>query len=125
MNDDQIEALLRKYRPMTRLPALPITRLPALPITRLPDLPITRSPRTWPWAAAAAALLAVSVGLHAGAWPSTSPPQIDAAQVTAIAEQLGDDAQGRVVAEWIVREQRSTVRVDTETSRPFVPIEPQ
>lgn len=109
MNDDQIEALLRKYRP----------------ITRLPDLPMTRSPRTWPWAAAAAALLAVSVGLHAATWTSTSPPPIDAAQVTAIAEQLGDDARGRVVAEWIVREQRSNVRVDPDPAQVGMPVEPQ
>jgi hypothetical protein len=120
VNDDQIEALLRKYRPITRLPDHPITRFPDHPITRS-----GRSGRTWPWAAAAAALLAVTVGLHGAAWPPAPRPEIDAAQVAAIAEQLGGGAEARAVAEWIVRQQGANERLDAYSPPPFGPLDPQ
>ena len=96
MNDDQIEALLRRYRPIVR----------RLDIPRLPDSPATRVARTWPWAIAAAALLAIAIGRHAAAWTS-APPASDARQIAAIADQLGGGTEGRAVAEWIVAQERA------------------
>lgn len=88
MKDEEIEALLQRYRPVTRLPAYQIARFP----------------RTWPWAVAAAALFAITVGLHAAVPPAPdTSPVVDPQRVQAIAEELGGTSQSQVMAEWIVR----------------------
>lgn len=56
MNDDQIEDLLRRLRPAGPAPGLRGRMLGAGPAA---------SGRAWPWAAAAAALLALVIGLRA------------------------------------------------------------
>ena len=91
MNDQDIESLLRRYRP-------------AAQISKFPDCHISKSPRTWPWAVAAAALLAISVGLHAAVVSEPDPStSIDALRVQSIAEELGGSPGSEVLAEWIVR----------------------
>ena len=97
MNDRDIEELLARYRPATRLPDFPVTRL--------------GDGRTWPWMVAAAALLAVSIGLHAAVVPAPEPSSlVDAARVQAIADELGGDADSRIMAEWIVRREAASER---------------
>lgn len=88
MTDHDLERLLARYRPISRLLALPTTR----------------SARTWPWAVAAAALLAITVGLDApvAAEPDASPA-VDFQRVERIADELGGNPESRVTAEWIVR----------------------
>lgn len=95
MNDQDIEALLRRYRP----------------VTQLPEYPITGSSRTWPWAVAAAALLAITVGLHGAAVPALdAPSSVDEQRVQAIIDDLGGP-QNRRLAEWIARQE---ARADRE-----------
>jgi hypothetical protein len=94
MRDPDIDSLLRRYRP-----AEPNGDL-WNHITNSPNHPITKS--SWPWAVAAALLLAISVGLHAAVLP---PPEtsslVDAARVQAIVDQLGGSPENRTMAEWI------------------------
>ena len=98
MHERDVETLLTRYRP-----AAPRAELAAA-ITRLPNYQITRYPRTWPWAVAAAALLAISVGLHAAVPPAPdTSPLVDAQRVQAIAEDLGGTPESRIMAEWIAR----------------------
>jgi hypothetical protein len=89
MNDRDIESLLRRYRPVAQ-------------ISKFPHFQIAKSARTWPWAVAAAALLTVSIGLHAAVAPAPETSVVvDAARVQAIADEFGGDSEGRVMAEWI------------------------
>jgi hypothetical protein len=94
--DGDIKELLSRYRP-----AGPRSDRWA-EISALPHSQISKSERAWPWAVAAAALLAVSVGLHAAVLP---PPEtsslVDAARVQAIVDQLGGSPENRTMAEWI------------------------
>lgn len=91
MNDQDIESLLRRYRPVAQ-------------ISRFPHFQSSKSERLWPWAVAAAALLAVTVGLHAAVVPAPEPSSlVDPARVQAISDQLGGGAESRLVAEWIAR----------------------
>jgi hypothetical protein len=96
--DGDIKELLSRYRP-----AGPRGDLWA-EISTFPHSQISKSERTWPWAVAAAALLAVSVGLPAAVLP---PPEtsslVDAARVQAIVDQLGGSPENRIMAEWIAR----------------------
>src|SRR5687768_10440178 len=96
--DADIEEILSRYRP-----AGPRSDLWA-EISTFPHSQISKSERVWPWAVAAAALLAVSVGLHAAVLP---PPEtsslVDPVRVQAIVEQLGGSPENRVMAEWIAR----------------------
>ena len=57
--DPEIEQLLSRYRP-----AEPKSELWD-EISNLPHLQMSKSPRTWPWALAAAALLVITVVLNA------------------------------------------------------------
>jgi hypothetical protein len=98
MHDRDIESLLRRYRPMAASHGLGDR------ITQSPNRQITKSDRTWPWAVAAAALLAISVGLHAAVPPAPdTSPLVDAQRVQAIAEELGGTPESRIMAEWIAR----------------------
>ena len=96
MQDREIENLLRRYRPAEPSDAL------FDQITKSPDHQITKS--TWPWAVAAAALLAITVGLHAAVVPAPEPlPLVDGARVQAIVDDLGGSPEVRVMAESIAR----------------------
>ncbi len=96
--DTEIETLLSRYRP-----AEPRRDLWDR-ISTFPHSQISKSERVWPWAVAAAALLVVTIGLHAAVVPApeTSVP-VDAARVQAIADELGGGAESRIVAELIAR----------------------
>lgn len=97
-DDTEIEELLSRYRP-----APPRADL-RNQISKLPNIQISKSERVWPWAAAAAALLAVTIGLHAAVVPAPEPSSlVDPARVQVIAEELGGGADSRIVAEWIAR----------------------
>jgi hypothetical protein len=98
MNDRDIESLLRRYRPVAQ-------------ISKSPNFHISKSARTWPWAVAAAALLAVSIGLHAAAarGPETVS-LVDGARVQAIVNELGGTPERRIMAEWIARREATLER---------------
>jgi len=100
VKDEEIEALLSRYRP----------------IARTGELRLTPAPRTWPWAVAAAALLAITIGLHAGVSPAPEPP-LDQARVQAIADQLGGGPMARTLAESMVdvAEARDAARAEGST----------
>jgi len=96
VKDEQIEALLRRYRPIARLPLDDGRSIPEYPIQQLAP--------TWPWAVAAAALLAITVGLHGAVVPSPDTSSlVDPASVQAIADELGSSPGSRLMAEWIAR----------------------
>jgi len=83
VNDDQIEALLGRYRPITNVP------------------PLARAPRTWPWAVAAAALLVFTLGSNLLV-SSPARPDEDARE-RALAARLGGGLDADVMAAWLVR----------------------
>ena len=83
MNDRDLEQLLARCRP-----ADPASSLDDR-IARLTAAPARGEPRVWPWAAAAAALLAITVALHA---PAASGNTAGAAVADPLIQQLGGDA---------------------------------
>ena len=92
----EIEDLLSRYRP-----AEPRSDLWDQ-IFKSPDSQISKSERAWPWAVAAAALLAVSIGFHAAVAPAPEASVVvDATRVQAIADELGGGSESRIMAEWI------------------------
>src|SRR5688572_27443623 len=96
MQDRDVEELLRRYRPAEPNDAL------FDQITKSPDHQITKS--TWPWAVAAAALLAITVSLHVVVAPEPDrSAAIDTQRVQTIAEALGGSPGSEPLAEWIVR----------------------
>src|SRR4051812_36910317 len=100
MQDSELEALLNRYRPADPPDALGDRLLE-------PPAPLLRDPRTWPWAVAAAALLAVTIGLHVAALVASAPgaDPLDAQRVQVVAEQIGGPG-ARVMAEDIVRQEQ-------------------
>jgi hypothetical protein len=85
----EIEELLSRYRPIG-----PRSEL-SDQISKFPDSHFSKS--TWPWAVAAAALLAITVGLHAAAVVGEGPKgPIDPRP---LARQLGDDDLAYSVAQ--------------------------
>ena len=96
MKDHDRESALRRYRPVGP---------PA-------DLHARLAPprRVWPWAAAAAALLAVTLGARAGIGNLASQvptvPDPMARAVADLAQSLGGDAPARQMAELIIVEQQ-------------------
>jgi hypothetical protein len=110
MKDEDVEALLGRYRPLARVP--PLAAGPPSP-----GLRHASPPRTWPWAAAAAALLAITIGLHAAAAPAPEDPP-DPVRVEALTAQLGGTPAARALAEAIVRADAArTVDRDQLSSR--------
>jgi hypothetical protein len=98
MNDRDIEKLLRRYQPVDQ-------------ISRSPNLHISKPARTWPWAIAAAALLTISVGLHAAVASVPDPSAIvDAQRIQAISEELGGGPGSEVIAEWMARREARAER---------------
>ena len=102
--DPEIEELLSRYRPAEPRADLWVQ------ISTFPNSQISKSERIWPWAVAAAALLAVSVGLHAAVVPPPEPSLVDAARVQAIADELGGGADSRLMAEWIAGREAASER---------------
>jgi hypothetical protein len=96
MNDQDIESLLRRYRPVAE-------------ISKFSDFQISKSVRTWPWAVAAAALLVITIGLHATVVsPPTDSIAQDARRVQILTEELGGTRESQAVAEWLaIREARA------------------
>ena len=99
-NDREIEALLRRYQPAGPPPGLR-ARIVA---------PAIEARRTWPWVAAAAALLAATIGLHISTSrlgrqmePSESIDQRTAALIE-LEQSLGGGDEARQVAEQVVRQ---------------------
>jgi hypothetical protein len=99
MNDHDIEDLLRRHRPAGPLPALR---------ARILSAPI-RSRRVWPWAVAAAALLAAAVSLQisareirTGMGPQPVQPFIDERE-GALRALIGGDADFTQALEWETR----------------------
>ena len=113
MDDRQVEDLLKRYRP-------------AAPPDSLRERCLTpsRHARVWPWATAAAALLAITVGLEAAAAGAMArvdvvvAPDPTAQAIAELAEALGGDAAARRVAEQIVDEQ---MRLDREMAAQLLP----
>jgi len=96
MDDEKVHELLGRYRPV-RPPAGLRARALADPM---------RVPRSWPWAAAAAALLAATVGLHVAANRAIgriAPPAAMAAE-EALAAAMGGDDEAREAAQLIAGE---------------------
>jgi hypothetical protein len=104
MSERDIEALLRRYRPADPPEELARRVIDGFRVhgeeresrgVRLEAEEIDRR-RTWPWAVAAAALLALTVGLHAAARvPPAAPNTPDVAHIAA---GLGNDAVAWQVA---------------------------
>ena len=94
MDETRIKDLLRRFQPVGPPPELQMFALyPARP------------DRVWPWATAAAALLAVSVAFHVAASRVAIPQARDAELADAldgIAAAFGGDAEARRFAELIV-----------------------
>lgn len=97
VDDQQAEALLKRYRPAGPPEALRERCLTPLQVARV-----------WPWAAAAAALLATTLGVQMAAGAAmagakiTSAPDPSADAVADLAEALGGDAAARRAAEEII-----------------------
>lgn len=99
LTDDDIEARLRRYRPSG-------------PPARLRDrcLVPARQPRVWPWAAAAAALWALALGMNSAMSGMVRHAAIDeapdpsVAAVAQLADALGGDEAARRIAEQAVYE---------------------
>lgn len=97
MDDGKVRELLGRYRPVG-------------PPDELRERALAASPtqRTWPWAAAAAALLGVTLGVHAASNRAIAnvvqlaPPL----SVDALTAAMGGTENARMAAEMIVEEQR-------------------
>jgi hypothetical protein len=96
MDDDKVRELLGRYRPVGPPRGL---RERALAVPARPA-------RAWPWAAAAAALLAVTLGLHAAADRSIAgvAMPMDPVSVDALTEMMGGDEEAQRAAQLIVAE---------------------
>jgi hypothetical protein len=101
MNDHELEESLLKYRPAE--PAADLARRITASTDQIPAKPI------WPWAIAAAALLAVTVGLH-GVGLAGTPDDPHAAlqrEIADVTASLGGDPLDRTVAVLIVQRERA------------------
>jgi hypothetical protein len=101
MNDDRdIETLLRRYQPAGPPPGLRARIAP----------PAIATGRTWPWLAAAAALLAATIGLHMSSSRlarQMAPPRPFDEQAAAIADlelSLGGGDEARQLAEQVIQQ---------------------
>lgn len=97
MTDPEIQDVLRRYRPTGPSPDLRARVLCGA----------TSVGRTWPWAAAAAVLLAATVYLHVSAnrivlRAVDLPTSAEAAAIDALAEMFGGDSRARSMAELVV-----------------------
>lgn len=96
MDDEKVRELLSRYRPVAPREQLRGRALSAPPPRQ----------RSWPWAAAAAALIAATVGVHAAANRAVARQEpASPGSESALATALGDDAEARRAARVIVAEQ--------------------
>lgn len=111
MDDFEIEDTLRRYRPSGPPPDLR-QRVLALPAQRV-----------WSWAAAAAALCLLIVGIdratdaviaNAGIMPAPDP---DALAAESLAEALGSGSEARAVADLVIARQRWQAQTSIELDR--------
>src|SRR5687768_14496684 len=105
MTDHDIEQMLRRHRP-----AGPPPELRARIFQPAPD-----EGRLWPWAAAAAALLATTIGFHAASASLRSKVPVPAGTVAVddrerLIEALGGDDIARARAEFMIAEQALLVQ---------------
>lgn len=98
MEDDKVRELLGRYQPLGP-PAALRARVLATPVA---------AARTWPWAAAAAALLAATIGFHTAANRTIAAvaEPADPLSVEALAALMGGTEEARRASELIVEEQR-------------------
>lgn len=98
MDDDKVRELLGRYRA-----AGPPAELRERALNAAANVP-----RAWPWAAAAAALLAVTLGLHTAADRSIASVAVPTASVSvdALTEAMGGTDEARRAAELIVEEEK-------------------
>ena len=101
MDDNEIERTLQRYRPVDPPEDL-LDRI----LTGDRSALAFPEPRTWPWAVAAAALLALIIGLHSG---SANDPSVDATrrEIADLSASLGGDALAQETATWLVRTERT------------------
>jgi hypothetical protein len=106
MDDERLNELLRDVMPAGPAPGL-----------RARALSARRPGRAWPWAAAAAAMLAVSLGLHAATvrtareiTQTIGPAEAESAMPELRAIAAGDEALLRRSALWTMQERRDTPR---------------
>jgi signal transduction histidine kinase len=103
VNDQDVDDLLRRYRPAGPPDDL---RARSLVTAR------AHTRRAWPWATAAAALLAATLSLHVAANRATArtlvPPESDPAAefVVRLTEMLGGTPEAHALAEAMVFEDR-------------------
>ena len=110
MNDEQLDDLLRHVRPAGPPPEL-----------RARILGARRSPRAWPWAVAAAALLALTVGLQVSTMRTSraitravAPVQAEGSDLTELRAALEDDELLLRQAEALTeQDQREANRAET------------
>jgi hypothetical protein len=101
MNEHEIEQLLRRYRPSGPPPNL---RARALAAAR-------DEKRVWPWAAAAAALLAATIGFHMGShslqmnMAIAAGPEEEEVSRQMLIEALGGDEAARQRADLMIAAQ--------------------
>lgn len=115
MDDPQIESLLRRYQPAGPPPALRV-RVLATPTVG----------RAWPWAVAAAALLALTFALQISTARLTRATEVTLAvepaalAVDALAELLDGDVMDRTLAEAVVAEQQMRIEAEALLIEPAV-----
>ena len=106
MDDRDLETMLGRYRPAAADAGLKGRVLG----------PAAATGRTWPWAVAAAALLAMSLGLHMNASRGMAkmqaglPPDERAVALQGLAEKLGGTAASRELAEQLIVEEEHRAR---------------
>ena len=115
MQDRDLEALLAQYRPAGPPEALD-SRLRQGALST-----VSRSPtrRTWPWAVAAAALLTVTIGLHAFTITGGAAPV--AVDPGPLAQQLGGDALAYNLARITLSSPPPVAADDMPSSVPWIP----
>jgi hypothetical protein len=108
LNDRDLEALLRKYRPASKRTSS------------------TSAGRTWPWAIAASILIAVAFGLHGRVDHTES--RVDEQRARAVLHGLDagldDSADGSVFAMWIAHREAVAARQAEEQQAALVPLGP-
>jgi hypothetical protein len=97
MDDDKIRELLGRYQPAG----------PPSELRKRALAPSARSLRTWPWAVAAAALLAITLGVHAASNRAIATVAEVAAPVSvdALTTAMGGGEEAQRAAQLIVTEQ--------------------
>jgi hypothetical protein len=109
VNDHELEQLLNRYRPVGPPDDL-FSSITGLVRSRTAGVR-----RAWPWAVAAAALLALTIGLHMSAF--VPGPELTSTEQTALARQLGGDALAERAAQFILAPQ--TPRDTNEGQTPW------